>query len=60
VAEDERILSRRQLALHNVQIRAAHAAGANPEKNLPRGHLRLGNIFDLQRLLRSLEDGGFQ
>src|ERR1019366_3674045 len=59
MAGDESILARRQFALNDVQIRAAHAARPNSKQHLTRCRLRLGSVFDLKRLFRGFENGGF-
>jgi hypothetical protein len=59
MAEDQRVLSRRQFPLKYVQISAANAARTNAKKHLTHCRLRLGNLFHLKRLFRGSEDGGF-
>jgi hypothetical protein len=60
MARDEWIFSRRQVPFHNVKVGAAHAAGANPKKHLTGPWFGLRNFFNLKRLARASEDGGFQ
>src|ERR671910_476381 len=48
----------RQLAVHDVQVRPAHRAGADPDQDLLRSHLRLRHLVGAQRLTRRVEDHG--
>jgi hypothetical protein len=59
---DQRLLAERQVSFGDVEIGSADAAGTNPEKNLARGELRGGDLFNSERLfcnvLRASEEGG--
>src|SRR5208283_713761 len=53
VAGDERVLSRRQFSIYDVQIGAADPAGTHPKQNLPSGKLRFRSLLYLKRGLES-------
>ena len=51
-------MPRRQLAVAQVQVGAADAAGLDPQPQLPRLRDGLGDLRHAQRLLRPLEQRG--
>ena len=57
---NERLLSRRQLTLLDVQVGTADSASSNPQQDAARRELGLGMLLDLKRLFRRSEDGGYQ
>lgn len=59
MARNERSLPRRQLSFSDMQIGTAHSAGANAKQDLTWTCLGLRNLFDLKRMFRSFENGGF-
>jgi hypothetical protein len=60
MARDERLLSRRQVAFHDVEVRTADPAGANPKEKLTSCGFRLGKLLNVKGRFRCSEDGGFQ
>ena len=59
VAGNERLNSLRQFSLDDVQIGAAYAAGSNLQEHLAARRRRLGSFFNVKRVFRRSEDGGF-
>jgi hypothetical protein len=59
VAEDEGFLDEGQVTFEDVEVGAADSAGEDSEENVVRGERRAGDVFDFERLVGSVKDGGF-
>lgn len=59
VAEDEGFLDEGEVAFEDVEVGAADSAGEDSEEDVVRGERRSGDVFDFERLVGGVKDGGF-
>ena len=56
VPRDDRVSKRWQVAIHDVQVGAAHPTGVHPEQNLPQAGTRVGQLRGAERGTGVVED----